>query len=682
MTYLSKRDLVHAGRVNHVWYLVSLDHIHLELLWKDTGSAEERAKALGRLMDARVTLLRLEAQDSRTYLCFGANVQEQIQAAWEQLHQAMRDLVTLPEKSEPITGTLPMRTLLPRLKTLALYGQNCVNTHITPVLDCFPTLTTLLLTGMTPGVVDLTLILQKCNHLVEFTLCGTRTMFTTAHRNVCLGSMAPSSFTADNLRRIRLHHVAVEQSTIETLVEATPLLHTLDLRYLVKLTDRPSAIDRNLLIHHVKNVCPQLKVLHLSILDETMQPSEAKLLGTFFSGSSSALVWDVDLTPDNTPLLLQPHDDINNNNRLTTLEIHHLPGGPTRIQKQKNALHDVLCTSPFLLHLKIENLPYPGDYIIFGPNPSPKDPSDIPSRSKDRQELSRPDLLPTGLNKRIWACRNLRTLSFQMATHNAAISHISFEMRATFAYLATVCPRLRKLELHRGDLDLSLASGLCHLAALRELEHLTLSSPSLPTITLQDLEWMMVIDTLTSSTTTSARGGGKDNKNTHSHCMGDTYPKLLEKWTAQLSKIQKDTPVDLKLSRFVESRQYHGTNIRHYSARQELDDLDPLEMIALPSIHGVLDRLTAIFRGDYATTMVSSTKQQSHRKCMLFDRQKQAQGTLRTLLPCWPRLESFQITATVSANGGLVQCHDALIAALRPDIISKSLNGELTTMDT
>ncbi|KAI9241964.1 MAG: hypothetical protein BYD32DRAFT_404564 [Podila humilis] len=617
-SHLNERDLYSACVVNRFWHLLSLDFLHVQLHWSDTGPAEEQDRAVKQLTNTRVRTFRLFAQDSRTYLCFGADAQAQVNASWERLQRAIRALA----EEHPLEAL--EQKLLPRLETLTLNGESCLDYRVIPILAYFSSLSIISLTGMTPGSIDLAGIFQNCPRLTDFSLICPETSFTSAQRNVQLRDIVPGSLSSTNLRRLHLRHVFVGQSTLELLLTSTPELRSCECRYLVANGASPSRIDRRSFIDFAKKNCRQLELFHFSIRGERMQPSEAEIVGKYFP-STTARVWDMDFTQANVPHLLS--------NRITSLEIHHMS---SRSPGVSSVLHGFLCESPSLLHLKVNHAFYPCENFVFG--------SDLYgdlSALGYPNELGRHDL-PAGLNKRIWACRGLLTLHLQFDSRYYSIRQHAFGTRAMFAYLATVCPRLQDVSIHRPNMDLGIDSGFCHLAILRDLEKLTISTDRDPGLKAKDLMWFRVTTTAVDVGAESATG------------LAASYPKLLDEWTSELSAVKLQNVVDQQLSDNLHQRGY----ISSIGSATYQEDIDPLVMIALPALDGVVNRLSAIYRGHYSVIQHSNIQSKT-----AFGRVR----TFKTVIPCWPRLESFQIHGYVT-DLGIISCQTALIADYRPDL--------------
>ncbi|KAG0270844.1 hypothetical protein BGZ95_001437 [Linnemannia exigua] len=151
-------------------------------------------------------------------------------------------------------------------------------------------------------------------------------------------------------------------------------------------------------------------------------------------------------------------------------------------------LHQYLCQSPHLQHLKTTNIIIDmhdldiWDRVGYG--------------TLSEESLAFSNFLPATLSegrrrcKPIWRCRGLRTLQIEVHAH--VVGKWDANSRIIFGYIAAICPRLETLELrtgcHRGPgahgvriwsygrlHSLELLGGLCLLSRLQHLKRLTVS---------------------------------------------------------------------------------------------------------------------------------------------------------------------------------------------------------------
>ncbi|KAK3844461.1 MAG: hypothetical protein J3R72DRAFT_438103 [Linnemannia gamsii] len=252
----------------------------------------------------------------------------------------------------------------------------------------------------------------------------------------------PLSLPSLPLRSLVLENGGAQQKDLEDLLECTPQLKTLKCIAL-DLKEAKFDIDRLNLRLHELNI--RLDSFTVSIL-------ETSSVIAICPNSQERTFCDTSLSFHHMPYLQhQP-------NIITSLEICcRVDFGST----SGDLLHDYLCSSPNLLHLKALYTPY----------------------SLDRMDLHR--LLPyhglmRSVNRRspgIWQCRRLRTLHIKIVTPKNQFGVQEAYARIAFGYIARVCPELREIKMFNGDssaenpsLDMAILGGLCLLGRLQHLE--------------------------------------------------------------------------------------------------------------------------------------------------------------------------------------------------------------------
>ncbi|KAF9430588.1 hypothetical protein BGZ94_005922 [Podila epigama] len=135
----------------------------------------------------------------------------------------------------------------------------------------------------------------------------------------------------------------------------------------------------------------------------------------------------------------------------------------------KAYLHEFLCNSPHLLHLKVVHFHLRiEDLLSFLPQGPQYD------SLEDAMAVWRAQNC-TGAPPKIWACRGLQTLTIRFLTYIDVNDPVSpFLTRVLFGYLSRVCPALTSLNLIVPKQPLNLKSGLCLLTRLERLEVFTL----------------------------------------------------------------------------------------------------------------------------------------------------------------------------------------------------------------
>ncbi|KAF9130905.1 hypothetical protein BGW39_002495 [Mortierella sp. 14UC] len=173
----------------------------------------------------------------------------------------------------------------------------------------------------------------------------------------------------------------------------------------------------------------------------------------------------------------------NQSNTITSLDIHcsgNIDYTPS------NLLHQYLCSSPHLLHLKALHTQYSLDHMDLHGLLHPV--------LHSRFSIYRPG---------IWQCRKLRTLHIRIDTSKDKARDCPApspqHSRIAFGYIARVCPELREIQVYNGDtraetpcLDMSLLGGLCLLGRLQHLERFSTGTwKKQRVLSARNLEWII-----------------------------------------------------------------------------------------------------------------------------------------------------------------------------------------------
>lgn len=189
--------------------------------------------------------------------------------------------------------------------------------------------------------------------------------------------------------------------------------------------------------------------------------------------------------------------------RVTSLELlspHllHPPGqGPCVFQGESvaaNMLHDYLCQSPHLIHLKAFRSPvFVNNMDICNRAPygglDKTAPMHLTNQALNRvntNQHQQSTIVPT-VRRPVWMCRGLRTLHLEI--HGSGLENNAVNSRIVFGHISVLCPVLEDLVIaaistksyidetghpHPIPLSLHLDGGLCLLTRLRSLNSLTL----------------------------------------------------------------------------------------------------------------------------------------------------------------------------------------------------------------
>ncbi|KAK3845786.1 MAG: hypothetical protein J3R72DRAFT_487485 [Linnemannia gamsii] len=245
-------------------------------------------------------------------------------------------------------------------------------------------------------------------------------------------------------------------------------------------------------------------------------------------------------------------------NTITTLELFNRESrhvDRSFIVSLDYPLHEYLCSSPHLLHLRALHCDYPVEYM------------DLHGRIGNL--LAHPDFSfhrskqhrPTPGLPGIWACRKLRTLHIRIITPEKSlrVEKPYPEMaRVAFGYIARVCPELRDLALgndsgrpisRQPPLDLQLQGGFCLLGRLKHLERIEVGRFSnYSTLTPRNFEWMHEF------------GRSKEKK-----VERQEYLEAMWKGLGQWSHILESPGI---LASTIATNRNHGTDQGHFNWRR------------------------------------------------------------------------------------------------------------------
>ncbi|KAF9132306.1 hypothetical protein BGW39_000412 [Mortierella sp. 14UC] len=269
------------------------------------------------------------------------------------------------------------------------------------------------------------------------------------------------------LRELHLRNVSFAQSDLENLLSFTPRLRTLKL---MALSTRLNPLyDWARLLEHLKVLGITLDSLYFSEFGQQSHLEDMPRLIESCPSISDWTVWAYDVTPS----LLQ--ELTIRTSFLTTLEVFSqpidLPAPPkccaSLLKDPPRLIHELLCTSPLLVHLKtLKTIIRPEFIDLF----SRLDYFD--AEAPDRSITTPPE---------IWMCRGLETLHVEV--HDLFPSHI------LFGYIARVLPQLEDLyldvpsvcrpsdeypQIYPG-ICMRLHGGFCLLSRLRFLQRLVVN---------------------------------------------------------------------------------------------------------------------------------------------------------------------------------------------------------------
>ncbi|KAF9159631.1 hypothetical protein BGX21_002969 [Mortierella sp. AD011] len=380
------------------------------------------------------------------------------------------------------------------------------------------------------------------------------------------------------LKRFHLKDVLVKESTFMAIMDASPALYELKIQTLdVKPLAQPSpdvqeqepeeewvSCDRLEFIQEIGYQYPQLTSVHFTRAFYSYSNSRIRTILQSFPRASRWVIGWRDL-PDGILRDLNKCIEIPRNSQLLPIicsapevYINHLTSldivpSSDWTPRWGNALHDFLCSSPHLEHLRagtieyyIENLDLngllptsEGNFATFEDDNderrgSPRGGTQ-PGHTAQHSDNDNPASISTSKPRKIWACRNLKTLHLDFTrqtqhrhhhalrrsfastssvfTFTASSSNSSSSSRfninsssskskiihdnspklsrIVFGYIARVCPRLQDLLIRGYRLNMTLEGGFCLLTRLRALKKVAISQLDCEFSTKDILPWVM-----------------------------------------------------------------------------------------------------------------------------------------------------------------------------------------------
>ncbi|KAF9116113.1 hypothetical protein BGX27_004696 [Mortierella sp. AM989] len=302
------------------------------------------------------------------------------------------------------------------------------------------------------------------------------------------GEIGPGHHQAELPSRLRLQsltlrRIGIGRTTLLRLVGVCPDLEGLRLVQLPRLesldnsdgiagptNDDNISLFRDSFLEYLSYLHPHLKSIHFS---NAMDP-------LFPNPTSSQMAEALRLFPLANQWSFHSHQLTSttfqairafNSITLTTIEVI----APATVRSDlPRLLHEFLCEYPHLLHLKAPDVKLSPEWFDL------EGILDLNGSYHHEAEYGKRDPIFAGISiapfhRRIWACRNLRTL--HMSFHVGGMCLTSTESsRLLFGYISKVCPRLQDLRIRHGGLNLSHKGGLCLLSRLHELRRLEIAT--------------------------------------------------------------------------------------------------------------------------------------------------------------------------------------------------------------
>ncbi|KAG0293783.1 hypothetical protein BGZ96_002301 [Linnemannia gamsii] len=287
------------------------------------------------------------------------------------------------------------------------------------------------------------------------------------------------------LQSFELENVTLEYSSLTSLLAACPSLKYLrlvNIMFMERINNSPSTLETlqdadsgsapyttrhtlnpndhaACLLEHIKQLRLQLLSFHISVYAARTQDLKPDAILSVCPKATEWTFWTVGLTDT----ISQELSLLSNN--VTALDLLWDAGSDSR---WGSALHQYLCQSPHLLHLRAPRTRFQIKHLDLH-NRLP-----IPLNGYGSNLVHPPG---------IWCCRMLRTLHVSFEWNTNYFGKGPTAARVVFGYLSRVCPRLEELQLaskrrdpYESKLLLGLEGGVCLLASLRHLESLRIGS--------------------------------------------------------------------------------------------------------------------------------------------------------------------------------------------------------------
>ncbi|KAF9155944.1 hypothetical protein BG015_007975 [Linnemannia schmuckeri] len=304
------------------------------------------------------------------------------------------------------------------------------------------------------------------------------------------------------LQSFFLHSTIFKQDSLENFLTFTPKLKALKLISMWSSLDYTEEYNGPRLLGHIQSLAMDLDVIHFSMQGQQSSLQVQQQLLEICPVLSEWHLWSRDVSPS----FLKRLDA--RTNHLTTLELYCVPPSldcPSYLNSAALSIHDVLCTSVNVVHLKtlktvarLEDMDIHrrgGFFRLDGPE------VDKITFADDTRGPSKPST--------IWRCRSLQTLHIQIHGHEEFRLMDPVHSRIIFGYISRVFPLLEELQIDTPRVCrtarniycprfyLELEGGFCLLGRLKYLQRLRvlISNKGLLIRSLKkgDLNWMVPI---------------------------------------------------------------------------------------------------------------------------------------------------------------------------------------------
>ncbi|KAF9417889.1 hypothetical protein BGZ76_004471, partial [Entomortierella beljakovae] len=388
------------------------------------------------------------------------------------------NLEYLPKFTEFINMAVANQIKITDLTISTLFRTLMFDNDVTILLNFAGwSLRTLRLEYIVHYYIPLDLILEACPRL--------HTLAFAQHRRNAFNPGKPLFADLENLstfptlRSLTLRQIAIDMDPLLKILKSCVNLEELQLKDITKF-EQLSKNGRGYIGSSIRSVfeyafytklsasCPKLKKLHLS---DTYTPSHYLVTATnmrlLMKAFPSVTDWGFSSNFQNAMLFNEMKPFLQN--VITSLKIE----GSSSCAN--NTLHYYLCEAPHLLHLIALGYQFPTDLF---------DLEGILSRNGDCVGLDSQNC------RKIWACRNIKTLRLKFQRDGTLTSSKEIISRIFYGYLSKVCPQLQDLDIDNQHLSLQHDGGFCLLSRLRDLKRIKISNIGQYRPKLSELAWI------------------------------------------------------------------------------------------------------------------------------------------------------------------------------------------------
>ncbi|KAF8942939.1 hypothetical protein BGZ47_005978 [Haplosporangium gracile] len=348
-----------------------------------------------------------------------------------------------PQDNEPasqedirVLNRLRTCTMVP-LRELEIDGESDYDRRVAPLLPFLSSLTFLRIHLADRFDMQLDSLFEALPWLERLDLRNIETIIVSATISTTPGQgqgqeQAPSARILPHLRSLILEHSRVHQLELEGFLTRAPRLQELKLIDLLSKSrtfyrKEPFHYDAPRLLRHLQDLDLPLQTLHFSIYDteipDELQVELDKLVAPWTRNLTAQ-----ELFPSRIRLMNQLQ------NTITTLDLYG-----SKMCWKDDVLHQYLCSSPYLLHLRAPDTIYLVNHF------------DLHRRLESTQSSFLANTTGNSpCQPEIWKCRKLRTLHMGFHTLDQDMYAFSTPQHAQirFGYISLVCPHLEDLFIH------------------------------------------------------------------------------------------------------------------------------------------------------------------------------------------------------------------------------------------